>query len=308
MKDFPVGRWVKTLGIASTFAALSACAASPQAIPDEGRTPATNASAAESTEDAAARENAVRSIEEAATNSACAKHRFGNGRGVLPVGFYQSLALTYAKAVCAPARSNVVATGAAVSNDSRKDALAWYADRFAALGMRNDVAGAGVVRHVYALLPGLAAMESSGRYCCGRDRSANFSTAESAEAGTFQTSWGASSSHASLPGLFAVYQNDKSCFLEQARRGWRWETYCAGWNERNWGDPEETGYKWQALTKSCPAFAFEYAAVVVRYNGGSKGEFGPLRKKQVELVGECDTMLSNVADLVARHRSVCDAL
>ena len=53
-----------------------------------------------------------------------------------------------------------------------------YQHEFANAGMKNTVAGVDTLRHAYALLIGQGMMESSGRYCEGRDVSECFATAE----------------------------------------------------------------------------------------------------------------------------------
>jgi hypothetical protein len=57
--------------------------------------------------------------------------------------------------------------------------------------MRNDVSGIDTLRHLFVLMIGLGMRESSGRYCEGRDQSASNTSADTAEAGLFQTSWNA---------------------------------------------------------------------------------------------------------------------
>ncbi len=82
--------------------------------------------------------------------------------------------------------------------------------------MRNDKAGVDTLRHSYTLLIGLGMMESSGKYCEGRDVSECFTTADTAEAGLFQTSYGAHIHSPSLGDLFKTYKDgDKSqCLLD----------------------------------------------------------------------------------------------
>jgi len=83
---------------------------------------------------------------------------------------------------------------------------------------------------------------------------------------------------------------------------------CSSSNLRNWGQPSEAGFQWQALTKDCPAFAVEYAAVLLRLNGGSKGEWGPIRKKAVEVIPECYSLFGQVQQYVTANPSVCAQL
>ena len=81
---------------------------------------------------------------------------------------------------------------------------------------------------------------------------------------------------------------------------------CSAWDARTWGSGK--GADWQKLTKSCPAFATEYAAVLTRFSGGRKGEFGPLRTRKAQVLAACDSMLSEVQAYVTAHPEVCSAL
>ncbi len=163
--------------------------------------------------------------------------------------------------------------------------------------------GADTLRHVYALLLGLGVRKSSGRYCVGRDSTADFSGADSAEAGVFQTSWGVHTSSSVLEPMFRRYSADpRDCLLDIFKPGAR----CSRWDARTWG--EGTGADWQKLTKACPAFATEYAAVVLRSSGGSRGEFGPIRSKAAQLTKACDGMLSKVQAYLAANPQACAAL
>lgn len=228
------------------------------------------------------------------------------GRGSAPRGYYKGIALTFAKAVCNPSRPDVQLVSAPSSGDGVHDALTWYADKFAALGMKNT-GGVDTLRHTYALMIGLGMRESSGTYCCGRDMSAGFSSADSAEAGTFQASWGARSvASPTLANMFKQYRdNPDGCFLENFKEG---IGSCSAANWKNWGVETTDGFQWQRVTKSCPAFSAEYAAVLLRKTGGSHGEFGPLRQHAAELKPECDAMLMQVQKLVESQPDLCKAL
>lgn len=54
--------------------------------------------------------------------------------------------------------------------------------------------------------------------------------------------------------------------------------------------------------------AAEYAAVMLRVDGGSVGHYGPLRTKTAEIRPECDAMLQQVQALVASTPSICAGL
>ena len=221
--------------------------------------------------------------------------------GVLE-SYVRGVAIVFARAACQPDRDDVKIVSAARSDAEKTDALSWYEPQFAALTMPNDRAGADTLRHAYALLLGLGVRESSGRYCVGRDQTADFTSADSAEAGLFQTSWGVHTSSSVLEPMFRRYSADqRNCLLDVFKPGAR----CSRWDARTWG--EGIGADWQKMTKACPAFATEYAAVVLRTSGGSRGEFGPIRRKAAQLTKDCDGMLSKVQAYLAGNPQACAA-
>ncbi|MBS0640347.1 MAG: hypothetical protein JSS43_10770 [Proteobacteria bacterium] len=179
--------------------------------------------------------------------------------------------------------------------------------------MSNDTAGLDTLRHTYVLLLGLGMMESSGKYCEGRDVSQCFVEADSAEAGLFQTSYGARRFSPTLPQLFQTYSGDRSHCLLDVFKG---SISCPVRHSHNQQCPNVTndvagtgpGADWQRLTKICPAFATEYAAVVLRRHGGPSGEFNPIRKRQADVHPACDGMLKRVQTYVQQHPDVCSGL
>jgi hypothetical protein len=242
--------------------------------------------------------NAILSI---VTSSSCRGTTFRQ-RGHMPPGYIKGFALTWAKAVCNPQRSDMAIVSRPKSNDDAKDSLSWYAAKFQSLNMGNT-GGLDTARHVYTLLLGLGMRESSGKHCCGRDMGANFKTSTSAEAGLFQTSFGAARSSSILAPMFRQYKaNPRGCMLSNFREG----VSCNAANLRNWGTGE--GMEWQKLTKDCPAFAVEYGSVLLRTLGGRRGEFGPLRRREAEIKPECDQMLKQVQTYVQQHHDVCAQL
>lgn len=156
-------------------------------------------------------------------------------------------------------------------------------------------------------------MESSGHYCEGRDVSQCFAEAETAEAGLFQTSYGARRSSPVLGDLFARYGASQSGCMLSAFKG---SLTCPVRKSHNAKCPDATsdvagtgpGADWQRLTKICPAFATEYAAVVLRRSGGAKGEFNPIRKHEAEWKPQCQDMLKRVEAYVDMHPSACAQL
>lgn len=250
--------------------------------------------------------SAVDQIATIAANSPCARINWKQ-RGFAPAAYMRGMALVYARAVCHLDRSDVqVVSKARLTpgpESNKTDALTWYDPQFTAAGMSNTTAGVDTLRHAYTLLIGLGMRESSGKYCEGRDQSMDFTASDSAEAGLFQTSFRARLRQPTMAELYEKYKADQSgCLLDVFKKN----VSCAAHNAENFGEGE--GKNWQQLTKTCPAFATEYAAVLIRVHGGRKGEFGPFRNHAAELQPVCDAMLKQVEDLVRANPQMCSAL
>lgn len=237
-------------------------------------------------------------------------------RGHAKDAYYKGMALSWARQVCKPLP--VVSSEMKKTQKSRDgklyytDVLAHYdldvrtyrATPFKTLGMRTD-GGVDTARAVWTLLIGLGMRESSGRPYVGRDTSMNFTSADSAESGLMQSSYGARKQSPDMEALYQKYKTDKSgCFKEVYYEGYKADSA----NLKNWGSESSEGYKFQKLQKECPGFAVEYAAILVRLNGGGKGEFGPLRMKVAQVEKSCETMLKKVQDYVGQHPDVCKIL
>lgn len=245
----------------------------------------------------------IAKIESIAASSQCYQYAWKN-RGQAPKGYVEGVALVFAKAVCDPNRSDVVVASQAKTSDTAHDALAWYASTYAGLGMSNATAGLDTLRHVYTLLLGLGMRESSGEHCIGRDTSASNYTSSSAEAGAWQTSWDSHTNSVELPKLFAKYKaSSDGCFLDPFQVG----VTCSASDWQNWGAAGD-GFDFQRIEKACPAFAAEYAAVMLRVSGGSAGHYGPLRTRAAEVRPECDAMFQQVQSAVSNDPSVCSSL
>ena len=260
------------------------------------------------------------SIVDIASASSCNPQGIDRG----PAAYIRGMALVFAKAVCQPDRPDVRVVSEARHDPNtdagKSDALNIFDSWFRRLGMPNETSGVDTLRHSYVLLLGLGLVESSGNYCTGRDKSQNFDTADSAESGLFQTSWGARVHSYTLEPMFGSYRpiprgnrDPKRCMIGVFSR----HVSCSSWDAKNWGDPNSDGYAWQAVTKQCPAFSTEYAAVVLRTHGGhgsSYGEFGPIncyagnkKCRKPSIYPACDAMFQKVQAYVQEHPSVCAA-
>jgi hypothetical protein len=213
-----------------------------------------------------------------------------NNRGVAPAGYLKGMALVYARVYCKLKAGDAAATEMAKKDtgDNAKDALAWYRQQFLDAGMDNSSSGPDTLRHLFVLLIGLGMRESSGRYCEGRDRSASNTNSNNAEAGLFQTSYNARTASPLLPRLFMQYANATD-FVDIFKEGVK----CKAADLENYGTGD--GKEFQRLSKACPPFAAEFAAVALR---NLRKHWGPINRREAQIRRECDMMLMQVQNAV----------
>jgi hypothetical protein len=222
------------------------------------------------------------------------------GRGIAPRGYIKGMALVFARVYCKFLDGDPAAVEMAKANtgNSSKDSLSYYANQFHGLGMDNEASGVNTLRHVFVLLLGLGMRESSGRWCEGRDMSADNTTNETAEAGLFQTSWNARSASSVLPRLFSDYRSNPSGFLDVFK-----ECVTARPQDlQNFGSGD--GEAFQRLSKECPAFAVEFAAIGLR---NIRNHWGPINTHSAELRPEADGMFLRVQQAVDSF-NLCSAV
>jgi hypothetical protein len=223
-------------------------------------------------------------IADITARSDCAKHRWGN-RGVAPGGYIKGMALMYAKSFCDSKGS--VETAITVMKQplqNREDALVAYQDEL----VRNDIdvnSDLERLRALYTLGIGLGMRESSGNTTEGRDLTARHPSANRAEAGLFQTSFNSINKSPELAKLFEQYKAAiGECLLETFREG------IPGVITRPvFGTGP--GAEFQRFTRACPAFATEYAMVMLRVN---RTHFGPIIRKEAEFLQPCNDLLKEV--------------
>ena len=220
-----------------------------------------------------------------ADNSAGAAYRWKD-RGVAPRGYIRGMAVMFGRLYCKLNANRDAASemSMADSGDPAVDALAHYEPEFSALGMDTSEAGRHVLRHLFVLLTGLGMRESSGRHCEGRDMAATNTSADTAEAGLFQVSHNSVSAHFLLQALFDQYKGATD-FRDIFEDG----VHCAAASWTNFGSG--AGRDFQELTKACPAFAVEHAALLLRKR---RRHWGPINKKTAELRPECDALFRSV--------------
>jgi hypothetical protein len=227
-----------------------------------------------------------------AAGSAIATYSW-TGRGRAPQGYIKGMALSFGRLFYKLQDRDPVALEIAKASTGvpTTDTLAHYAVQFRTLGMSNDATSVDTLRHVFALMLGLGMRESSGRYCEGRDRSASNVTADTAEAGLFQTSWNIRSASPLLPPLFTQYKARPAGFREVFAEG---VSVRAG-DLDNFGSGD--GRDYQELAKSCPAFAVESTAIGLR---NRRQHWGPINQRTAELRSDADRMFLEVQNVVAR--------
>lgn len=244
----------------------------------------------------------VDQIKNIAATSSCASYSWKN-RGRAPASYIKGMALNYARSFCRIKASSAAPTGAALlftskAGDAAKDALAHYASTFSSVSLVNSAAGLNPLRSVYTLGIGLGMRESSGKYCEGRDMSASNTSADTAEAGMFQTSYNSITASSELSKLYAEYKaTPERCLLDVYSVGVK----CSDTSNAGSGE----GLTYQKLNKSCPAFAAEYAMMMLRVR---RNHYGPINRKEAEVVPACKTMLLNIESVIESDPYACEDL
>jgi hypothetical protein len=228
---------------------------------------------------------------EIAAASAIARYSWKD-RGSAPAGYTKGMALAWSTVVRKWSALDVAALEMAKANTHRADtdALSWYKDYFDELGLPISEPGLDTLRSLWVLLMGLGMRESSGKYCCGRDMSADNVTSDTAEAGLFQMSWNARGCSDCMQLLFDQYaENSTSCAL----RFFQEDVSCSGSDWQCYGSG--TGFYYQELAKTCPQFACETTAIGLR---NLRKHWGPINRYEAELRSEAADLFLAVQDLV----------
>ncbi len=239
--------------------------------------------------------DAISRICDFASTSAIATYDWAN-RGKAPAGYIKGMAVSYAKVYydLGTGNANAVEMAKAVTADASTDALKHYEEIFQQAGMDNTKDGVDTLRHLFVLMLGLGMRESSGSYCEGRDRSANNTTAETAEAGLFQTSFNARHASPLMPKLFADFMaNATPSYLDVFKEGVR----ARDVELENFGTGD--GRDFQKLSKECPFFALEFAGIGLR---NIRKHWGPINRRAAEVKPDADTLFKEVQKLVDQDK------
>jgi hypothetical protein len=214
-------------------------------------------------------------------------------RGVAPPGYVMGMALGYSTVLRKYLLDDPAAIEMAKANtwDAETDVFAWYEDEFRDLSM-GDHSRAGIdnLRHLFVILMGLGMRESSGKHCCGRDRSADNVSAETAEAGLHQTSWNISTADDEILMVFDQYSKGTPlCALDI----WGEGVSCSESDWQCYG--EGAGYIHQMLSKTCPQYHIEVTGIGLR---NRRQHWGPINRREAEVRPEADELFKAVQELI----------
>lgn len=232
-------------------------------------------------------------IVEIANTSKIAKYKWRD-RGVAPAGYTAGIALCFALAVTRLGYADPAFDDMAVADRGNpdKDALSWYSAEFKKLNMDNSQDGVDTLRHLFVMLLGLGLRESSGRYCEGRDMSAENVSAETAETSMHQTSYNIRSCNPNVAALLQEYWDNPNGFLGTFRLGVFPDSNDLG----VYGSGD--GAKHQFISRFAPAYHAFVTAIGMRY---LRQHWGPINRREVELRPEADEMFQAVQDYLSEN-------
>lgn len=242
----------------------------------------------------------VTQIQTLAESSDCGKYSWKN-RTVAPAGYISGMSLAFAKSLCRlrSGENKALVMAQKASLNSSIDALTWYEEKLSALKMDISHSGADTLRSVYTLGIGLGMRESSGKYCEGFDASAGPETASEAEAGMFQFSYNSIGASPELRNLYDEYRGKSAqCYLSTFAKGVSCRTQAIVGSG--------AGADFQVFTKSCPAFAAEYAMLSLRV---LRKHYGPINRQEAEVLTSCNQLLDAVQMLIEQNSAdVCSEI
>ncbi len=159
--------------------------------------------------------NTSATLTEIVDKSAC-RAVLWKDRGHAPLGYLRGVARAYQRNLCRY-RSPLDTVAGVIgreAGDITHDALVHYGL------VQSGTSAEERLTISWTLLIGLGMRESSGKWCEGRDMSADNTSSETAEAGPFQASWNSRAAHPRLVPLMSWYKaNPESCDLPLWKEG-----------------------------------------------------------------------------------------
>lgn len=212
-------------------------------------------------------------VEAAVALSACPRTNWSD-RGVAGIGYIRGVAQVFAHAVCA---DRPVLNKALGTDD--KDALVH-------MGIKQAD-----ISNTYTLLLGLGMRESSGKYYEGIDLSASNAKGRAGsemEAGLFQSSFNSFGASPELKVIWDEYHaHPERCLVDVFKPGY------GDHMTSNYGQGQ--ALEFQGFTKTCPAFAVEYNATLLRV---LRRHFGPINTQAAQFIPACKQMFSDIQEAI----------
>jgi hypothetical protein len=230
----------------------------------------------------------ITAISDAAQNSSVAQYNWPD-RGRAPAGYIIGMCLAYADAIKRSDEALYDEISQGDRDDADEDVLSWYRDELDDLGWNVDDDGVEPLRAVFAIMIGLGMRESSGQYCEGRDQSATNTSADTAEAGLFQTSWNIRSCSSTIAPLLEEFWDNPNGYLDYWRKG----VTPSGTDLKNFGSDD--GAMYQFLSKYAPLFHVYVTAIGLRY---LRQHWGPVNRKEITLLDDAYELLQEIERLL----------
>jgi len=209
-------------------------------------------------------------------------------RGRAPIGYIVGMALSYAVACKRLASGDEVIAEMAQADrrDDDEDVLSWFSDELEDMEWDVSEDGVDTLRALFAIMIGLGMRESSGRYCEGRDMSASNTSADTAEASLFQTSWNIRSCCEEIGPLLEEFWENPNGFVDGFREG----VSPTGSELQNFG-AGSNGARYQFLSKYAPQFHVYVTAIGLRF---LRQHWGPINRYEVDLHEDAYDLLEQV--------------
>jgi hypothetical protein len=232
----------------------------------------------------------IDAITTAAASSDLVHYSWG-GRGPAPLGYIKGMAATFGQALHKLAARDSAAVAMIRVVDGAGDVFDHYEDILKSKDVVTDgAADVDRLRALWVILTGLGMRESSGGIDIGRDRSASNTTADTAEAGTWQQSWDSRVASPELPKLLTEYLATNPDTVDAI---FKYGITLLPGSLENSGEGD--GLAFQALVKRRPSIAAMFAAIALRtlYT-----HWGPIVRREVEITHEADALFRHVQEIV----------
>jgi len=210
-------------------------------------------------------------------------------RGRSPAGYIVGMALCFGDAL---KREDALISdiSQADRDDPDEDVLSWFGDDLNDLEWDVSEDGVDTMKALFAIMIGLGMRESSGRYSEGRDQSASNTSADTAEASLFQTSWNIRSCTPTIPPLLNEFKLNPNGYIDAFRE----DVTPNGTELQNYGAGSD-GAAYQFLSKNAPLFHVYVSACGLRH---LRQHWGPVNRNEVTLRQDAYDLLTQVEAVI----------